>query len=122
MNKANFTIGLTALCATLLAISLVNQSKQNKQIESRLAQSQQLAREQQSEMKGNFSDMRRQLDDLVNSGALFPDKSKPAEAVALAKAAEQAGETNLAKIYYLSAVNHAPSEFSHLKNGRRRTR
>ncbi len=67
--------------------------------------------------KKDANEMRQQLDDLVNSGALFPDKTKPAlEAVALAKTAEQAGDTNLAKVYYLSAVNHAPSEFTHIKN------
>ncbi|MEI6074418.1 MAG: hypothetical protein WCS94_02515 [Verrucomicrobiota bacterium] len=73
--------------------------------------------EQTTEWKKGIAEMRQQLDDLVNSGALFPDKTKPAlEAVALAKAAEQAGDTNLAKIYYLSAVNHAPSAYPVLSN------
>ena len=86
-------------------------------LESRFSRADQQLKEQRAERETNFSEMRHQLDDLVNSGALFPDKTKPAlEAVALAKAAEQSGDTNLAKIYYLSAVNHAPSEFSHLKN------
>jgi len=66
-----------------------------------------------SERAVNFREMRQQLDDLVTSGALFPNKSKPArEAVELARDAEQAGDMNLAKIFYLSAINHAPSEFS----------
>ena len=72
-----------------------------------------LRKDEHSQRETNFTEMRQQLDDLVSSGALFPNKSKAAaEAVALAKAAEQAGNMNLAKIYYLSAVNHAPSEFS----------
>jgi myosin heavy subunit len=74
-------------------------------------------KEQRSEREANFREMRQQLDDLVSSGALFPNKSKPAgEALALAKAAEKAGNRDLAKIYYLSAVNHAPSEFSILND------
>jgi len=86
-------------------------------LELRFSLADQQQKEQRAEREINFREMRQQLDDLVNSGALFPDKTKPAlEAVALAQAAEQAGDTNLAKIYYLSAVNHAPSEFSHLKN------
>jgi len=86
-------------------------------LESRFSLADQQQKEQRAERETNFREMRQQLDDLVNSGALFPDKTKPAlEAVALAKAAEQSGDMNLAKIYYLSAVNHAPSEFSHLKD------
>jgi hypothetical protein len=86
-------------------------------LESRFSLADQQQKEQRAERETNFREMRRQLDDLVNSGALFPDKTKPAlEAVALAKAAEQAGDTNLAKIYYLSAVNHSPSEFSMLND------
>ena len=85
-------------------------------LESRLAQSEQQQKEQRAERGTNFREMHQQLNDLVNSGALFPDKSKPAaEAVGLALAAEKAGDTNLAEIYYLSAINHAPSEFSMLK-------
>ena len=86
-------------------------------LESRLAQSEQQQKEQRAERETNFRDMRQQLDDIVSSGALFPNKSKPAsEAVALAKAAERTGNTALAKIYYLSAINHAPSEISILHN------
>ena len=86
-------------------------------LESRLAQSEQQQKEQRAERETNFRDMRQQLDDIVSSGALFPNKSKPAsEAVALAKAAEKTGNTALAKIYYLSAINHAPSEISILHN------
>jgi hypothetical protein len=124
MNKSNLTNWLTALCATLLIVLLVLQIKQKSQLEALrrehdafVSATEQQQKEQRAERETNFREMRQQLDDLVNSGALFPDKSKPAlEAVALAKAAEQAGDTNLAKIYYLSAVNHAPSEFSYLKN------
>ena len=62
-----------------------------------------------------FRDMNRRLDDLLESGALFPNKSKAAgEARALAVGAENAGDTNLAKIYHLSAINHAPSDFGML--------
>jgi len=81
------------------------------------AKNQQSADKFVGRVENEMREMRQQLDDLVNSGALFPDKTKPAlDAVALAKASEQAGDTNLAKIYYLSAVNHAPSEFSYLKD------
>jgi hypothetical protein len=73
--------------------------------------------DQVSAWKIGVTDMRQQLDDLVIAGALFPNKSKPAaEAVVLAKAAAQAGDTILARIYYLSAVNHAPSEVSILNS------
>jgi hypothetical protein len=124
MNKSNLTNWLSALCAILLIAVLVLQTKQKNQIETLRQEHQafvtateQQQKERRAERETNFREMHHQLDDLVNSGALFPDKTKPAlEAVALAKAAEQAGDTNLAKIYYLSAVNHAPSEFSHLKN------
>lgn len=72
----------------------------------------QMQKADQAHRESNFREMRRQLDDLVASGALFPNKSGPAsEAVTLAEAAKQAGNLSLAKIYYLSAVNHAPSEF-----------
>jgi hypothetical protein len=124
MNKSNLTNWLSALCVILLIVVLVLQTKQKSQIETLRQEHQafvtateQQQKEQRAERETNFREMRQQLDDLVNSGALFADKTKPAlEAVALAKAAEQAGDTNMAKIYYLSAVNHAPSEFSHLKN------
>jgi hypothetical protein len=86
-------------------------------LESSISLADQQQKEQRAERETSFREMRKQLEELVSSGALFPDKTQPAmEAVALAKAAEQAGDMNLAKIYYLSAVNHAPSEFSHLKN------
>lgn len=68
------------------------------------------------EREGNFRDMNRRLDNLLESGALFSNKSKPAaEAVSLAKAALAANDRSLAKIYYLSAVNHAPSDFTILQ-------
>jgi hypothetical protein len=57
------------------------------------------------------ADLSKRIDDLLESGALFPNKSKPAaEAEALAKDALAKNDRQLAKIYYLSAVNHAPSE------------
>jgi hypothetical protein len=122
--KIYLTNWLSALCAILLIVVLVLQIKQKSQLETLrqehqafVSATEQQQKEQRAERETNFREMRQQLDDLVNSGALFADKTKPAmEAVALAKTAEQAGDTNLAKIYYLSAVNHAPSEFSHLKN------
>jgi hypothetical protein len=86
-------------------------------LKSLLTRSEEQQNNQRVEMETHFRGMGLQLDDLVSSGALFPNKSKPAgEAVTLAMAAEKAGDTNLAKIYYLSAINHAPSEFSMLNN------
>jgi hypothetical protein len=83
-------------------------------LETRLAQTEQAARQERDD---SFRDMGKRLDDLLESGALFPDKSKPAaEAVVLAKAAQAAGNLPLAKIYYLSAVNHAPSQFPVLQD------
>ena len=122
--KTNLTNWLAALCAILLVVVLVLQMKQKSELETIRQENQrftadlgQQQKEQRAERETNFREMHQQLDGLVNSGALFPDKTKPAlEAVALAKAAEQAGDTNLAKIYYLSAVNHAPSDFSYLKS------
>lgn len=124
MNKSNLTNWLAALCAILLIVLLVLQTKQKSQLETLrqeyqtfVSATEQQQEKQRSERETNFREMRQQLDDLVNSGALFPDKSKPAgEAVALAMAAEKAGDTNLAKIYYISAINHAPSEFSMLND------
>jgi hypothetical protein len=55
--------------------------------------------------------LEKQIQNLVESGALFPNKLKPAtEAIQLAQAAIAKGDRQLAKIYYLSAVNHAPSD------------
>ena len=88
----------------------------DKNLELHLAQNEQLKKEQ-TESEKTFREMRQQFDNIVTSGGLFPNKSKPAgEAVALAVAAEKAGNMDLAKIYYLSAINHAPSEFSILNN------
>ena len=154
--KTNFANWLSALCAALLIVLLVLQTKQKSELEtlrkehqafastteqrqqeaceavskladqvatqgtnleSRFLLADQQQKEQRTERETNFREMRQQLEDLVNSGALFPDKTKPAlEAVDLAKAAKQSGDMNLAKIYYLSAVNHAPSVFFHLKD------
>jgi len=122
--KTNLTNCLSALCAILLVVVLVLQTKQKNELETLrqehqafVSTTEQQQKEQRAERETNFHEMHQQLDDLVNSGALFPDKTKPAlEAVALAQTAEQAGDTNLAKIYYLSAVNHAPSEFSYLQS------
>ena len=120
--------GQTATNGTNLESRLAQGEQQTKEKmgETFIAVQQQIAlaraseqhqKEQRVEREKNFREMREQLDELVSSGALFPNKSKPAgEATALAKAAEKAGDTNLAKIYYLSAINHAPSEFSMLKN------
>jgi hypothetical protein len=122
--KTNLTTGLSALCAILLIVLLILQAKQKTNLDTLRQEHQSFAtateqqqKEQRAERETNFREMRQQLDNLVNSGALFPDKTKPAlEAVALAKIAEQSGDTNLAKIYYLSAINHAPSEFSMLND------
>jgi hypothetical protein len=68
-------------------------------------------------LNGEFTGMDKRLSDLLESGALFPDKSIPAaEAVALAKKAIADGDKKLARIYYLSAINHAPSEFQILND------
>jgi|GEM_PF-1463897 len=101
-----------------LVAGLANQvTNLSVSLEARLAQSEKQQKAENSERVTNFREMRQQLDDLVSSGALFPNKSKPAgEAVVLAKAAEKTGDINLAKIYYLSAINHAPSEFSMLND------
>jgi len=49
------------------------------------------------ERETNFRKVRQQLNVLVTSEALFPNKSKPAsDAIVLAKAAEKAGDSNLA--------------------------
>ncbi len=72
---------------------------------------------QRVERNAYFQSMSKRLDDLLVSGALFPDKSVPAaEAVKMAKAALATGDQNIAKIYLLSAVNHAPSVFNHLRD------
>lgn len=146
MNKSNLSAGLSALCVLLLIALLVMQSKQKDQLQS-LRQGQDrfvsdisqrsqdasntlsnLASQIQSQVRDdlgraqtaretNFGDMNKRLDDLVESGALFPNKSKPAnEAIAFANAALAVGDTNLAKVYYLSAINHAPSEFPALSS------
>ena len=71
----------------------------------------------QASRESDFRVLSNRLNDLLESGALFPDKSKPArEAAALAVAAQTARNTNLAKIYLLSAINHAPSEFAFLSD------
>lgn len=107
--KINYRIVVISSC--LLALSLFVFSYLEH-----TATNQELLK-QRAEGEKNFREMRQQLDDLVNSGAMFPDKSKPAhEAIALALAAEKSGDINLAKIYYISAINHAPSEFSILKD------
>lgn len=94
MNKSNLPTCLSALCAVLLVLTLLNQRHQTKQIES-LASDPQRPRPTEKFVKN-------------------PQEAK--EAVGLAKAAEKRGDLKLAKIYYLSAVNHAPSEFPVLKD------
>ena len=101
MNKTNLPTFLSALCVVLIAVTLFNQRQQAKQIES-------LALDRQRPQP---------TEPMANSGSSFADKPHAAkEAVELAKAAEKRGDIKLAKIYYLSAVNHAPSEFQWLKD------
>ena len=64
----------------------------------------------------SFQALRDKVDEIINTGALIQDHSLLAEeAFALAEEAMNTGDSSLASIYYLSSVNHAPSEFRFLK-------
>ncbi len=64
----------------------------------------------------SFRALRDQVDEIINTGALLQDHTLLArEASEKAELAEKAGDNKLAEIYYLSAVNHAPSDFDILK-------
>jgi len=64
----------------------------------------------------SLQNLRNEVDDIINNGALFQDHTLLAEeALALAEKAKTSGDTKLAAIYYLSAINHAPSEYRFLQ-------
>ncbi len=64
----------------------------------------------------NLQALRKQVDDIVNGGALIRDYSLLAEeAFGLAEDAIDLGDRRLAAIYFLSAINHAPSETKYLE-------
>jgi hypothetical protein len=64
----------------------------------------------------NLQALRKQIDDIVKGGALIRDHSLLAEeAFGLAEDAKERGDHRLAAIYFLSAINHAPSETRYLE-------